>query len=282
MSGRLSINGNDLLTTFDVEIGAVTPYSATGNPEDAALVPGRVGALVRQQTISIGGFEWPVWPDGLPNEIREYTSALYTHKGNKRSNNAALEAKMAALRRMLLLPSNGRLLKLEDSYEPGTYRLGYFSGDFSPIRKGGGNNFEIPLRFSVDPRRFVAGDFDVELQSLAHFFSAQDVGAPLAGQIGALARPVIQIEGSGDALSLYFKDVTGEIYGQIDFNAFAGLIEIDTNDMTVVSQGGATLGGGPFINDTEGECVLLPTGCTVERSEGSAAYILISPRWWVR
>ena len=289
MSGELIINGIDIGKEYGVRIGAVHPYAAVGNPEAAVQIPGRVGLLVQQRTIELGGYQWPVWPDGLPNEIREYNVGIYTHRGNSRSNNAVLETKMADIRQMLLyLPSRWpeiywpQVLTIEDSYEPGVYREGVLSGDFSPIRKGAGNNFEAILRFSLDPRRFIAGDYTRQISQLSEAFSAQDVGSPWADRIKTLARPKITIDGMGDLFSLEFKEgLDSDPYGQVDFNAFTGTVELDTNDMTVVSRGGATNNGEPFINDVEGECYLLPTGCVVERSPG-AVYVSIDPRWWVR
>lgn len=289
MSGTLIINGVNIGDKYGVKIGAIRPYAGVGNPEDAVQIPGRVGLLVQQPSVWLGGYPWPVWPEGLPNEIREYSVGLYTHKANTQRNNAELELKMADLRQMLLhLPSDwpqidwSRVLTIEDSYEPGVYREGVFSGEFAPERRGGGNNFSATLRFSLDPRRFIAGDYTRQISELSAALSAQDVGAPWADRIKTLARPKIMIDGLGDAFSLMFKtDLNSDPYGQIDFNEFAGLVELDTNDMTVVSHGGSTYNGEPFINDVEGECCLLPTGCVVERSQGSES-ISVDPRWWVR
>lgn len=284
MSGMLTINDVDICAEYGIKIGAVSPYAAVGNAEDLIQIPGRVGMLVRQKTVEIGGFPWPAWPDGLPNEIREYNVALYTHKNNSRANNAELQVKMTDIRQKLLLPTpqtGKRILTIADSYEPGIYREGVFAGDFEMIRRGTGNNFAAALRFSLDPRRFIAGNFDKVLAQESAQFSAQDVGDPWESRINTLSKPKIQIDGDGEALSLIFKTALGHEYGRIDFNEFAGLIELDTNDMTAVSQGGATYGNKPFINDVDGECCLLPTGCIVERTP-SQAYIYVMPRWWVR
>lgn len=283
MSGTLIINGVDIGAEYGVKVGAVRPYAAVGNPEDAVQIPGRVGLLVQQRTIELGGYPWTIWPEGLPNEIKEYTVGLYTKKANNRRNNAELETRMADIR-ALMLPTNAwtQVQTISDSYEPGVYREGVFSGEFAPERRGAGNNFAFGMRFSLDPRRFIAGEFTREITNLSAAFSAQDIGTPWADRIKTLARPKLRIDATGDPFSVEFRrTLNDEPYGRIDFNAFAGMIEIDTNDMTAVSLGGATDNDEPFIANVDGECCLLPTGCVVERSPGSI-YVTVDPRWWVR
>lgn len=277
MSGKLFFGNINLTDSYGLKIGGVRSYQGVGSTGELTVIPGRIGALATVNTVSVGGFSFPDWPDGLPNEIREYDAALYM----RNENAAAVESRMAALRRLLLV-NRTSYNTLRDSYEPSFFRLARFTGDFQPERKGAGQNFKITLRFSCDPRRYFANVPDIQITQLSDTFSPEESG--IEGiVIDTLAKPIIRIEGDGHALSLYFRSLPSrDIYGQIDISAFYGLIEIDTNDMIANSIGASTTTGGPFIVDVEGTICLLPSGCIVERSEGSSAVITVSPRWWVR
>ena len=277
MSGTLFIGNVNLTDAYGLKIGGVRSYQGVGSTGGLTVIPGRIGALATVNTVSIGGFSFPDWPDGLPNEIREYDTALYM----RNASDAAVEARMTELRRLLLI-NRTTYGMLRDTYEPSFFRLARFTGDLLPERKGAGQNFKIPLRFSCDPRRYFANVPDVQLSELSDTFSPEESG--IEGiVVDTLAQPIITIEGDGQAMSLYFRALPSyDIYGQIDISAFFGMIAIDTNDMIAKSISAVTETGGPFINDVEGTICLLPSGCIVERSEGSSAVITVSPRWWVR
>lgn len=277
MSGTLFFGNINLTDTYGLKIGGVRSYQGVGSTGELTVIPGRIGALATVNTVSVGGFSFPDWPDGLPNEIREYDAALYM----RNASDAEVEARMTELRRLLLI-NRTTYVMLRDMYEPSFFRMARFTGDFLPERKGAGQNFKITLRFSCDPRRYFANVPDVQITQLSDTFSPEESG--IEGiVIDTLAKPIIKIEGDGNALSLYFRSLPSrDIYGQINISAFYGLIEIDTNDMIAKSIGASTTTGGPFIVDVEGTICLLPSGCIVERTVGSEAVVTVSPRWWVR
>lgn len=275
MSGKLYINGSDLTgSTYGLRIGGVRTYQGRSDESRGVLVPGRIGEVMPDKTTTIGGLSYPDWPDGFPNELREYKAALYLRNASA----ATVEKKLAALRWMLLNPFGG-YKTLKDSYEPSFYRLAVFSGDFVPERKGAGQNFEFPLTFSCDPRRFFLVP-DIAITGTTHYLTPTDSG--ISGfTVDMLAKPVIKVVGNDAQMVIRFLTVqTSEEYGRITMAPFTGTAIIDCNDL--VARGSYTVtGGGPLITAISGEPCLLPTGCKFHRSSGSAS-VTVTPRWWVR
>lgn len=275
MSGKLYINGADLTgSTYGLRIGGVRTYQGRSDDMQGCVIPGRIGELLPIKTISIGGPSYPDYPDGFPNEIREYDAALYLRNASA----ATVEARFTALRKLLLTPYGGYFF-LKDSYEPSFFRLGVFSGDFAPERLGAGQNFQIPLTFSCDPRRFFNCP-DTRINDTTVPMSPENSG--ITGVVlEELARPVITVEGNGDPMIITFLTIqSNEEYGRIEMAGFTGVATVDTNDLT--ARGAFDVpGNGPLITAVSGTPCLLPTGTKFHRSAGTAV-VVVSPRWWVR
>lgn len=138
MSKRdLTFNGLTA-SSFGLSIGGVSVYGGAAKRQNPYIVPGRFGAVFP-----------PADYTDVENEMREYTAALYLRS----APDGDVADAMAAIRNWLFSPDG--YAELSDDYEPLLWRKAVFSGDFVPVRKGSGNNFEIPLTFSCDPRRFV-------------------------------------------------------------------------------------------------------------------------------
>lgn len=277
MSGKLKIGNIELTESpYFLRIGGVSPYQGRSDDYAPIRIPGRVGELLPQQLVKIGNQSYPDWPDGLPNEIREYTAGLYMRS----ASNAAVEGRFQKLR-ALLMPHYGTYFKLSDSYEPSFFRMATYYGDMIPERKGAGNNFEFPLTFSCDPRRFIAGVPDVAITSTTHTLSPENSGIT-DFTIVAPARPIITVE-QYEYVEMVIRFLlleTNAEYGKITMAPFQGIVTIDTNDLT--AKGAYSVeNGGPLITDVTGEPCLLPGGCKFNRSAGTAR-VTVEPRWWVR
>ena len=136
MSGSLTFNGVTA-ESLGLRIGAVRVYDAPGREVQTYMVPGRIGAIYPTKDLS-----------QIPNQLREYSAALYL----KSASDEEVERALASLRAWLMIDGYA---ELTDSYEPNFYRRAFFSGDFLPERRGAGQDFVVPLTFSCDPRRYI-------------------------------------------------------------------------------------------------------------------------------
>ena len=270
MSGSLTFNYTTA-ASLGLRIGGVDIYKTTGNNIKTVTVPGRIGEVV------------PVSVEKLiNNELREYAAALYL----RASSAETVEQSFTAIRNWLLnVDGYGRL---SDSYEPSFYRRAYFSGDFVPRRKGAGQNFEIPLTFSCDPRRFIANVADTVLNSGASGAMTAIITPPAPNGIGWYitepAKPLIKIEGNyaNDPFTLTFTDSNyTEDYGHITVAEDIGTLYFDCETLNATSQpnGGANLN--PWITSVSGNLSIGVLGGFVKRNNVDAK-ITITPRWWVR
>jgi hypothetical protein len=278
LSGKLQIGTIDLTgSEYGLRIGGVRPYQAVGTTNKGAVIPGRVGEVFEQDTVTIAGFSFPAWPNGLQNEIREYDAAIYM----RNETAAVVEQRMTKIRKLLMEGRGG--VTLRDSYEPGFFRKAYFYGDFQPTRKGAGQNFVFPLRFSCDPRRYIDGLTAKNVVTTEDFIPGSEQ-IPYADYVVDIAHPIITITGNERGITLNFRALPSEtLYGKIDFVPFSGLLVVDTSDMIAQPIEAFTISGGPFIADIVGDPCLLPTGTRITRTIGDdPASITIEPRWWVR
>ena len=268
MSGTLSFNGFDVTETLGLKIGGVQTYAASWHDAPFVTVPGRVGQVLVDSSVV-----------DLPNEIREYTAALYLRSAKP----TAVARAMASIRDYLMRDTT--MYEIYDSYEPEFYRLGVWYGQFSPTRKGAGSNFEIPLRFSCDPRRFIAGNYNVTMQKNGALSAAISASSITNFSLSELARPVIYVTGGNSAFELAFKKpvsgVTTE-YGRIKFNAFDGSIYINADSMSASVDPYGYVNANDKIQDVTGDIYLDPSVTTTVTRTNASAMVRISPRWWVR
>lgn len=263
--------------SFGLKIDGVNPYSASGNNLEPVKVPGRPGLDVAADA-----------PLDMENEILEFQAGLYLPQN---TTDSAVAKKMAEIRDWLLNTRQGPTPQqgyrtLRTDYEPDFYRRAFFSGDFVPQRKGAGQDFQIPLNFSCDPRRYLYGAPDTVL---------------LAGQDGALtasiappenwdalvvkpAKPLIKIEGNlqNQAFSLIFtdSDYTEEL-GKISVAANVGTFWFDCETLNATSQEDGGANRNQYITEVSGDVTLSGLISYVMRTNADAK-ITIRPRWWVR
>ena len=277
MSGALTFNGKTA-ASLGLRIGGVTPYGSPGREVQSFYVPGRIGAVYPAKDYT-----------SLPNEIREYAAALYKRAGSMET----VERAMADIRDWLFNVDG--YAELRDSYEPQFYRRAYFTGDFTPVRKGAGQNFEIPLRFSCDPRRFIVGNHDIQVSAAGS--SATYITTPsIEGfEIRDPSRPLIYISTAGESVTISFSPVPdGVPYGQIILNgggrARDFYFDAETYNAWVpegsVYEAEATY---PFgTNTANGEIadvlgdIRIGPGQTKISFNSSTVLLIITPRWWVR
>lgn len=268
MSGTLQFAGQTA-ASFGLRIGGVDSYKAPGNIIGTARVPGRVGDL-------------PLFRDekDVSNEIRQYAAALYM-----RAATPANVARQIAEIRAWLLNRSG-FSTLTDSYEPDFYRRAYFTGDVVPARKGAGQNFEVPLTFACDPRRYIANAPDTVMDQGAAGGLWYVIAPPeaWASLIVYPAAPLIKFEGfyQNDETTLTFTDPTyTEEIGKIVFAENIGTVYFDCETLNATSQpyGGGNLN--PWIIDVTGNVTLTGLVDYIKR-DNLDARITVTPRWWVR
>ena len=270
MSGSLTFY-TKTAASLGLRIGGVDVYKTTGNNITTINVPGRIGQVI------------PVDYDLLlNNEIREYAAAIYL----RAASNADVEEAMIKIRDWLL--NHPGYQTLTDSYEPSVYRRAFFSGDLIPKRKGAGQNFEIPLRFSCDPRRYIANVPDTVMNMGAQGALTATITPPFQDGIGLYIpeapKPLIKFEGgwANDPTTLTFTDSTyTEDYGHISFDGNIGTLYFDCETLNATSQpnGGVSLNS--WITDAVGDLQLNKT-VTYMKRDNVDSKITITPRWWVR
>lgn len=268
MSGTITYRGRTN-EQFEIKIGGVNSYKAPGNQIETASIPGDIGDVLISSN-----------PPEVASEIVEYAAGLYLKNAAK----TTVELRMAQIRDWLL--NNTEITKIKDSYEPSFYRLGCFSGDFTPVRKGAGQNFEFPLQFLCDPRRYIDNADDTILNAGAEGALTAEITPPeaWASLIVLPAKPLIKVEGgyNNDAFDLVFTDstYTDEI-GKISFAENIGTVYFDTRTLNATSSpyGGANLNA--WITDVSGN-VTMSGLITYLRRNSVDAKITITPRWWVR
>lgn len=268
MSGTLTFNGTTA-ASLGIRIGGVTPYDAPGREVQTYTVPGRIGAVYPAKDLS-----------QIPNEVREYSAGLYKRAATPET----VERTMAQIRYWLL--GLDGYAELTDSYEPQFYRRAFFTGDFAAIRKGAGQNFEFPLRFSCDPRRFIAGDHHFTVAGVSGSAVYTTPATVNGFQINEAAKPLIKVSNGGDEVTVTFTDVT-EV-GGVQRNAQIGQLVLanydddfwfDTESLTAYYDDGTPANS--RIKDVIGE-IWIGKGQTKISFNSSLVQLTIYPRWWVR
>lgn len=266
MSGDISFF-DTTASSQGIKIGGVRSYQASGNAVETIPIPGRIGAVVQNDEQQI------------ENEIREYKAALYLRNAPVES----VEEAFTEIRRWLLEPKGYQTLT--DTYEPSYYRKAFFVGNFTPERKGARQNFEFPLTFSCEPKRYIAG---VQDEKMTINGDAQiEIGtAGFGRRVTEKAKPMIKIVGTGSspAFVLNFLEIaSGTEYGSISFAAGIPAIGIyfDADTLSASSDPYGWQNANQYVTDVSGEIYLAPSRTIVQRTSTANA-VVISPRWWVR
>lgn len=266
MSGWLKFNGLDLTYDLGLRIGGVRSYGTSWRSGQSVRVPGRLGEPLLDTALL-----------DIPNEIREYNAAIYL----RNASSEGVAQAMSRIRAALL--KDERYYVLEDSYEPSFYRLAFWQNDVIPSRKGAGQNFELPLRFSCDPRRFIKQGIGPTVMEAGGGLTAQITAENVTGYaVTEKANPVIKVVGGGQAFTLKLGKLSSLMdYGEIQFAAFTRTVWFDVDSMSASYDEEGRYNANAQILDVSGDLHLLPEGSIFTRSDTSVR-IEITPRWWVR
>ena len=258
----LTFNGSSN-AVFGLRIGGFNVYDAQEREVQLYTVPGRIGAVYPATDLS-----------QIPNEIREYNAGLYMRAASPSS----VQLRMANIRDWLM-NTNG-YADLYDSYEPGLYRRAFFVGNFAPVRKGAGQNFEIPLRFSCDPRRFIAGDHSFTLNGAQGAVSYDTPSTVDGFTIREAAKPLMKISKGDDYQTVKFSQ-SGSVFGQLKINGIDDDFWFDAETLTAWHDDVDKTPYNEMIDDVIGEIRLGPGPTTISFTS-SMMSIKFYPRWWVR
>lgn len=263
----LTFNGTTA-ASMGLRIGGVNTYDAQEREVQLYTVPGRTGAVYPALDLS-----------QIPNEVREYNAALYL-RANSAEN---VERRMAAIRDWLM--NTGGYAELSDSYEPDVYRRAFFVGNFAPVRKGAGQNFEIPLRFSCDPRRFLTGNNNFSVDGTTTYTTPSRVNN---FKIREASKPLMFVSKGAGIMSATFTDVTvvngsprNQQIGKVEFSATEENFWFDAETLTAYLDDVNRTPCNNMIADVTGEIRLGP-GPTKISFDSALLSINFNPRWWIR
>lgn len=259
MSGSFTFGGVTA-ESLGLRVGGVNTYGASGRSVQTYYVPGRIGAVYPQKDLS-----------QIPNEIREYSTALYLQNATPEQ----VERAMAAIRAAVMTEGYS---ELRDSYEPDVYRRAYFDGDYLTDRKGAGENFEIPIRFSCDPRRFIVTEMHYIINGIGQISTPSSVNG---FTITEAAKPLLLISNGDQNTIITFSDTaSGATIGTITVQGEADFF-FDAESLDAYTEGDPTVSANQYVQDVSGEIRIGPSSTTISIDTSQAA-VTIYPRWWVR
>ena len=201
---------------------------------DRVTIPGRSGDLVisgnRYANVEVTYLLGI--PDGFAEAYDDYIAALLSSPGYHR---------------------------LEDSYHPEHYRLGFLSSEIKPKVSRQNRVGTVELTFSCKPQRFLkAGEQTVALTSSGSIYNPTRYAA----------RPLLRVYGTGE-LGVGSETITissADGYTDIDCelqDAFKGIVNCNSNILL-----------------SSGEFPTLPPGTSGVSLGNGITRIEITPRWW--
>lgn len=229
-AGRCSLD-------FGLHISGEGTFSSPALEYETVDIPGRPGSLVLS-----GGFR-------LKNVSVTYPGFILSD----------FKRNMDALR--LWLFSQRGYQRLEDDYNPETYRMAMYAGPVEPTPRFLNSSGEVELTFDCQPQRwYKSGQISVGVES-----------GDTLHNIGMEASPLIELTGSGSAtLSVGAKTLTiSELGGSLTIdcaaqNTYSG----DQNKNSVVTL------------PSDRAYPTLPPGDTPITFSGGITSCKITPRWW--
>lgn len=242
-----------------LRVGAVNVYNAAPQNIEAYNIPGRIGEYLPENAEIT-----------YSNEIREYMVALYMRNRTPEQVKNALADLRAAL-----MPYMNKYESLVDSYEPGFKRNAYFTGEFMPERMGARNNFQIPIRFSCDPRRFL---WPTQIESIP----SGTVSVSITNPTNYPAHPLLTVGGCGAPFSISFIREDSSVAGSIQFKAFPNTLDIsfDCETTNAIRLGAGNVTANDLISAVNGELTLV--GTTRIQKTNASASVGVSTNFWTR
>lgn len=237
MVNILEFNGHSSLE-FGVNVASKSMYDGSEADLSVQEVPGRNGDIV------------------FSNGRRKNVSVTYTLMWRR-----SVLKKMIGLRNWLSA-NTGKYCRLEDSYDPEIYRLGFVSGSLNPsIFKNSSGSVDVT--FSCKPQRFLkSGEEKIVLAQTANLFN------PGSGN----ALPLIRVYGKGTlTIGDYIVEVkkAGSNYIDIDCERMSAYEDGNYRDNCISVRNGSQNYVFPVIPSGEFEVQL--NGITK---------IELTPRWW--
>lgn len=228
-AGRCSLD-------FGLHISGEGTFSSPALEYETVDIPGRPGSLVLS-----GGFR-------LKNVSVTYPGFILSD----------FKRNMDALR--LWLFSQRGYQRLEDDYNPETYRMAMYAGPVEPTPRFLNSSGEVELTFDCQPQRWLkSGERPTALTS----------GAVLHN-IGMTALPLLELTGTG-AGTLSVGSVT------VSISEIGGALTIDSATQNAYS---GTLNKNGVLTLNNGAFPSLPPGDTPITFSGGITSCKITPRWW--
>ena len=251
MINYLTIDGKPSLDFGLIISGAGTMNSPQKRYEEVDI-PGRNGKLLRNTDNFFNNVELSY--ESFVYENDDFISK-YMYKDHL--DRRTLQEKMRALREYL--GSRNGYVRIEDTYNPEEYRLGYFQGPLEAEIDQGLKTAQFTLTFMCKPQRFLKDG------EIPHTFTASGT---LRNNTEFVAKPLIRAYGTGtftiDGVSIKINSANS--YTDIDcdlMECYKGTTNCNSN---------VTLTNGAFPVLKSGDCSISMSGITK---------LEITPNWWV-
>lgn len=245
MRNCVIFNGTDL-RDYGLYVSGDKTFDSPRKEYTKVSIPGRSGDLIR-------------FDGRYSNVTLKYDAILIKN----------YEKNAAALRSILLSPE--AYCRIEDSYHPDEYRLGYFEGplEFDSVFLQAG---ETTLEFSCRPERFLKdGETPIDITN----------GGTIRNSTMFSSKPIITITGYGN-LSFTFSGLGGTTSFAYKIpQASSGTYTIDCEEMDCSS---SVSGIYPNSFYEGSEFPMLTPGnntITITKSNASVSSITITPRWYI-
>ena len=166
--GKLYLNGVDLSSEFHLYVSGKGTYGGSARAYEPQSIPGRNGDLL--------------FYDSRLENVEIVYHCFFPP--------ADFEDDIADLRDYLLGSGNVGYQRIEDTYHPDEFRLGYFEGPFEPEVMDGLQTAQFDLVFKCKPQRFLkSGEEPITVNGgSARVFSNPST---------CIAKPLIKVYGTG-------------------------------------------------------------------------------------
>ena len=232
----LIVYGGESSADYGMVVSEAPAFEHPTRKQTVYTVPGRNGAVIFQddawEDVVRSYNVWMAFDvDSLPEKVNAFEAMLNSKKGYQR---------------------------LEDSFEPDVFRLGYYSGgdSFTNRMMTAG---EATINFTCRPERFLkSGEFPIAVTN----------GAKIVNDTRYTAKPLIHIEGSGT--------VTVAIGGNTISATLTDYINIDCESMNAYR-----LATENKNSDISGSFPQILTGSNTVGITGTTTLVTVTPRFFM-